>query len=213
MYIYIHGINSTKKNLESEMSTPAAKRRRLDAAQTLSKPFRSPFKTPFKSPLKTHQDGTNPTPLHTSVSFSNGAATPLADKSTNALLSHPSNTPKLRSAPPSLLSNRSTMYPTPRGRRTFTSPLQTALLNADPDIAPLLKTQRDLERQLREAKEELEAAEQAGKIERESREGEVDGELVELIEKWRGASRMAAEELFGKVRDRVNRLVIPVHIF
>jgi Swi5-dependent recombination DNA repair protein 1 len=29
---------------------------------------------------------------------------------------------------------------------------------------------------------------------------------VELIEKWKGASRQAAEELFGKVRDRVNRM-------
>ena len=58
-------------------------------------------------------------------------------------------------------------------------------------------------------KEELDAAEQARKIETESRkkdpEGEIDGELVELIEKWKGASRQAAEELFGKVRDRVNR--------
>lgn len=60
-------------------------------------------------------------------------------------------------------------------------------------------------------KEELEAAEQARKIERDSWErdpkGEVDGELVVLIGKWRGASRQAAEELFGMVRDRVNRLV------
>jgi Swi5-dependent recombination DNA repair protein 1 len=62
---------------------------------------------------------------------------------------------------------------------------------------------------LREVKEELDAAEQARKIETESRkkdpEGEIDGELVELIEKWKGASRQAAEELFGKVRDRVNK--------
>lgn len=60
-------------------------------------------------------------------------------------------------------------------------------------------------------KEELEQAEQARKIEMESRtkdpEAEVDGDLVVLIEKWTGASRLAAEELFGKVRDRVNRYV------
>jgi hypothetical protein len=60
-------------------------------------------------------------------------------------------------------------------------------------------------------REQLETAEQARKIERESRVrnegGEVDDELVKLIGKWRGASRQAAEELFGKVRDRVNRYV------
>jgi Swi5-dependent recombination DNA repair protein 1 len=30
-------------------------------------------------------------------------------------------------------------------------------------------------------------------------------ELVELTAKWKAASRQAAEELFGQVRDRVNR--------
>tara|TARA_R110002060_G_scaffold53593_5_gene64241 strand:+ start:567 stop:866 length:300 start_codon:yes stop_codon:yes gene_type:complete len=84
-----------------------------------------------------------------------------------------------------------------------------AALNADPDIAPMLKAQRELEKQLREVKEELDTAEQARKIEADSQkrdsDGDIDGELVELIEKWKGASRLAAEELFGKVRDRVNR--------
>jgi len=54
-------------------------------------------------------------------------------------------------------------------------------------------------------------AEQARKIERESKkkgDGEVvDAELIELAGKWKMASRQAAEELFGKVRDRVNRYV------
>jgi len=62
---------------------------------------------------------------------------------------------------------------------------------------------------LRELKEELETAEQARKIERESKkknpDGEIDGELVELIQKWTSASRLAAEEMFGNVRDRVNK--------
>lgn len=74
----------------------------------------------------------------------------------------------------------------------------------------MLRAQRELEKQLREIKEELDTAEQARKIEKDSQkkdpDGEVDGELVELIEKWKGASRQAAEELFGKVRDRVNRM-------
>lgn len=62
---------------------------------------------------------------------------------------------------------------------------------------------------MRELKEELETAEQARKIERESKkknpDGEIDGELVELIQKWTSASRLAAEEMFGNVRDRVNK--------
>lgn len=60
-------------------------------------------------------------------------------------------------------------------------------------------------------KEDLDIAEQARKIELASRKNDtdraVDGELVGLIEKWTNASQQAADELFGKVRDRVNRYV------
>lgn len=61
-------------------------------------------------------------------------------------------------------------------------------------------------------KEELDVVGQARKIEVDSEKkggegAEVDGELRELIRKWKGASRGAAEELFGGVRDRVNRCV------
>ncbi|RAL67925.1 hypothetical protein DID88_008650 [Monilinia fructigena] len=127
------------------MSTPAAKRRRIEAANTLQKPFRSPFNFHF-----------------------------LASQNLDFL--------------------------------------SCSALNADPDIAPLLKEQRELERQLKEFKEELDMAEQAKKIERDSKakdkdgSGEIDGELLELCEKWKGASRLAAEELFEKLRDRVNRM-------
>jgi len=74
-----------------------------------------------------------------------------------------------------------------------------------------LKKQRELEKQLKEVREELDAAEQARKIEKDSKkkgDSIVDGELIELTGKWKMASRQAAEELFGKVRDRVNRYVV-----
>ncbi|KAF8847441.1 hypothetical protein BDZ45DRAFT_733604 [Acephala macrosclerotiorum] len=174
------------------MSTPAAKRRRIEtASQTLSKPFRSPFKTSLKSLGKatSSEDSNAATPI------------PLASKTTNSLLSNPAKTPRLPA--PSIV-NRA-----PR-LKTFSSPVAAAALNADPDVAPLLRTQRELEKELRELKEEVDTAEQARKIETESRkkdpEGQIDGELVELIGKWKGASRLAAEELFTKVSERVNRM-------
>jgi hypothetical protein len=64
-----------------------------------------------------------------------------------------------------------------------------------------LKEERQLERELRELKSELDTVEQARKIETKGQ----DEELVGLIEKWKGAARAAAEEVFGKVSDRVNR--------
>jgi Swi5-dependent recombination DNA repair protein 1 len=174
------------------MSTPAAKRRRIDAAtSTLSKPFRSPFKSPLKvqPPASDNSQPSAPTSLETSSPLI------LSEKTPNLAVS-PAVTP----------------YRTLGKKKTVSPSISiTAQLNADPEIAQLLRVQRDLEKQLREVKEQLETAEQAGKIERESRktngEGEIDGELVVLIGKWSGASRQAAEELFGKVRDRVNRQV------
>lgn len=169
------------------MSTPAAKRRRIEAANTLQKPFRSPFKTPFKSPLIK-------APPNTRASTA-AASTPLTSKT-------PTSYPVVSIPSP---------HTATRSKKSFASPVSATALNADPDIAPLLREQRELEKELKEVKEELDMAEQAKKIERDSKakdkdgSGEIDGELVELCEKWKGASRLAAEELFGKVRDRVNR--------
>jgi hypothetical protein len=101
-------------------------------------------------------------------------------------------------------------------KNAFISPISNSALNADPDVALLLKKQRELEKQLRELKEELNIAKQARKIEVESEKRnpgrEVDGELLELIRRWRGASRQAAEELFTGVRDRVNRYVLSMFV-
>ncbi|KAA8575689.1 hypothetical protein MFRU_020g00710 [Monilinia fructicola] len=171
------------------MSTPAAKRRRIEAANTLQKPFRSPF----KSPLIKGSPNTRASLVATTAT---AVSTPLPPKTST-------------SYPVVSIPSRNS---TPCMKKSFTSPVSAAALNADPDIAPLLKEQRELERQLKEIKEELNMAEQAKKIERDSKakdkdgSGEIDGELVDLCEKWKGASRLAAEELFGMVRDRVNRM-------
>lgn len=65
---------------------------------------------------------------------------------------------------------------------------------------------RDLDRR-------LETVRQAGEIEaasERSRPGEpVDQELRDLVAKWKGASRVAAEELFETVKERVDKSVCP----
>jgi Swi5-dependent recombination DNA repair protein 1 len=174
------------------MSTPAAKRRRIEvAASTLSKPFRSPFKSPLKGQSSSHN--------------SNRPIIPTAPETSPFTFSK--GTSNLPVCPPAGLDY--TLGPSKKSLSP--SAFITAQLNTDPEIARLLCTQRELEKQLRQIKEQLETAEQARKIESESRKtatnSEIDGELVILIQKWKGASRQAAEELFGKVRDRVNRWV------
>lgn len=114
-------------------------------------------------------------------------------------------------------SSDTTPLPRKLPRTTFNSPSITASFNADPDIAHLIKAQRQLEKQLREVKDELDEARQARKIESDSTKqdpyGEVDGELKALKQKWKEASRLAAEDLFTDVRDRVNRYATSVRYF
>jgi Swi5-dependent recombination DNA repair protein 1 len=174
------------------MSSPAAKRRRIDAAShTLSKPFRSPLKMPLEANTADNLPAQKLPYWFDTLPPNNGDGTRILDPTKLRLL--PAVTPSPRNAE----------------RKTFSSPIFSAAIDADPDIDALIKTQRRLEKELRELKEELDTAEQARRIEVNSEKknagGAVDGELSLLILKWRAASRQAAEELFTGVRDRVNR--------
>jgi Swi5-dependent recombination DNA repair protein 1 len=173
------------------MSIPAAKRQRTDAASyALSKPFRSPMKMPStastnKAPTLVQQDSSDP-----ARPGANDATKPL--EPTKYLLQHAATPSRTKTT-----------------KKPFLSLISSTVHNADPDIAALVKAQRQLEKQLRELKEELDIAEQARRIEADSEKkssgGAVDGELTQLVVMWRAASRQAAEELFTGVRDRVNR--------
>jgi hypothetical protein len=144
--------------------------------------------------------------------------TPLAPRTTNSLV----NRSYLSSSTKPSLNFPSTPAACPGKKKAFSSPIATSIINSDPIVTQLLKEQRILENELKVVKEELDTAEQAKKIEAHSRkwlekrneeglfegnEERIDGELVVLVGKWRGASRGAAEEMFGHVRDRVNRYV------
>lgn len=160
------------------MSTPAAKRRRLDSAsRTLSKPFVSPFKTPVKA-KSAHDDITE---------TADGGNIGEKDSDTpDAGLSRHNTTP---------------IKPPAARAKTHLSPNNTSPTK-DPELAELYKTQRTLEAQLRGLNTELDTLSQAVKIESSNS----DTELEVLIQKWKTASREAAEEVFGGVRDRVNRM-------
>lgn len=172
------------------MSTPASKRRRLDnAASALSKPFRSPFKVNpavdnADQDIQQQQDPSSPNV-----------------PSSSSLPAHRLQTPV--SSPVSSVRRNIR-----RDVDLSSKPMKVP--NTDVDLAPILKSQRQLESRLRELKEELHVTQQARKIEfdsqkHESYSGEIDGELVALTKKWKAASQQAADELFGGVKDRVNR--------
>ncbi len=171
------------------MSTPTGnKKRRIEAASNaLSKPFRSPFKSVAAAKSSADTPG-----KAAHVDHSGQQAQEDSPRSARVV---------------------SVSTPLRNFRRSAPSPgSSVSVPNTDPDIRPILKKQRELEAKLREWKEDVDTIQQARKIEKDSKsvddgKGEVDGELKVLTVKWRQASRIAADELFGIVKDRVNRWV------
>ncbi|OBT65520.1 hypothetical protein VE03_04955 [Pseudogymnoascus sp. 23342-1-I1] len=172
------------------MSAQDAKRRRADStAAALSKPFRSPFRATPGKPNRDSQD--QPSDLgRTQVDH---AASPLK-------VSH---VPRARNPPP---------FPYKRQQGVVALPSRSsATSDTQLEIAALVKAQRQLKNKLHSLSEELHLCEQARKIEHAPLEagsggGEVDGELLRLTERWKAASRQAAEELFGSAKDKINRM-------
>ena len=81
------------------------------------------------------------------------------------------------------------------------SPVKTSL-RSDPDILALERQHSTLLSTLNALRTDLDTHAQALKIETSGK----DVELERLIGVWKTASRLAAEELFGGVKDRVNRM-------
>lgn len=204
------------------MNTPAAKRRRVDAANaTLRKPFHSPLlrrqpdaggsSTPGSN--KTPEPNSNKRPLEEVYSPSSPSAPrqPQTARPTrppgNLLHSRPASPLKPSVGPRTpLASKRKSSGPREGGAAPGEDNPFLALARAH-RTAGRDAIVRDLDRQ-------LETARQAGEIEAASERGRpgepVDQELRDLVTKWRGASRVAAEELFETVKERVDKLVCPL---
>lgn len=173
------------------MSSPVAtKRRRInDAATTLSKPFVSPLRSgrTDRTPLKASSNAGNrpymPSTLAHTTSY-DAASTQVPSKPTNGSLAelavqHVKATPVRKST---LASNSA---------RKSTSEEQTAQRQVTA-----------LELRIRSVRNELDVLQQAASILSSSKATELEA----LAEKWRRASQDTAEELFGGVKERVNRM-------
>ncbi|KAF3041706.1 hypothetical protein E8E12_006252 [Didymella heteroderae] len=171
------------------MSTPQAKRRRLnDATNTLKKPFKSPFRTPLRLNIGSDPPSSDPPDANTPApSFS--YMTPLTASHTPA--SAPAQT-KTSAKTPALSQPR------------FTKPFAARSILHTPSRSVPKKTQSNpsLTRELMQLRNEIQILTQAEALATSTK----DEDLQALIERWRTASRAAAEELFGSTRDRVNRM-------
>jgi Swi5-dependent recombination DNA repair protein 1 len=179
----------TNAAVYANMSTPQAKRRRLnEAAKTLNKPFKSPFRTPLRPGIGSDPPSSDPPEVNAPL------ATPASD------LRYHSSTDGAQSAalpkqPPS-----TSVSSQPRSYRPLPSrPSFSTASRAPSKKAP---TKPALTREIMQLRNEMQILSQAHTLATSSK----DDDLVVLIEKWRTVSRTVAEELFATTRDKVNRM-------
>lgn len=193
------------------MSTPAAKRRRVNAANvTLRKPFHSPL---IRRP---DDGGPSKTPEQADTAAAEDACSP---SSPSAPAIRPSRSlGALRQKPHTFSSPLKFKTPIQRGDVKTKKPTVSVMMEDDGDLPggaflALVKAHRHTSQDavLKDLDKKLERARQARRIEVASeneRPGEaIDQELRDLVVKWKGASRMAAEELFEIVKERVAKCV------
>ncbi|EKG18195.1 hypothetical protein MPH_04584 [Macrophomina phaseolina MS6] len=176
------------------MSTPSAKRRRLEDAQSaLRKPFRSPFKTPSRK-LELEKPNADITASSTAVP-SPLVQTTRPDSSADQSFSVSSLRTLRNSRSSTTLSTPSKPRPFVRDTAAPDDPLTAAILAEK-------QKQAVLNRQIQSIRSELDTLSQALAIATSTK----DAELEALTRKWRDATRAAAEEVFADTRDRVNNM-------
>lgn len=164
---------------------PPSKRRRLNAAAALSRPFKSPLLKP--API---ENASQPSPCNPDTS---GIAKDEA-LSPEPLYASPDIT---TSSP---ISPQATIKTRPPNRSALATPTQSPL--GDPELLHLQKQERALQSRLAVLREGLDVAKQALRIESSNR----DAELERLIKKWRLASQEAADEVFAGAQERVAQM-------
>ena len=162
------------------------KRRRLDGASTLSKPFKSPLRKPVligessQHPPSTPLSAAVPRSKDISASF----LTPCDNKTQGVPSLSPETSPVLRQPKTGIRCD----------------PSRSSL--SDPEILDLQKQQRSLQSRLTHLRAEINTAKQALRIESSMK----DAELEALIIKWRVISQEAADEVFASAQERVARM-------
>ncbi|KAL5119779.1 hypothetical protein ACEQ8H_002385 [Pleosporales sp. CAS-2024a] len=160
------------------MSTPQAKRRRLNEAnKTLHKPFKSPFRTPLRPGIGSDPPSSDPPESSNPGGLGPQMTTPSLTTSSENTIFSKTPTPKPLPSRPSLSTSARTS-----SRKARTAPART--------------------REIMQLRNEMQVLSQAHTLATSTK----DDDLVLLIDKWRTVSRAVAEELFATTRDKVNRM-------
>lgn len=199
---------------------PAAKRRRIEAANaTLRKPFRSPLAGRQTEKGDKPEAPSNPGLGNTQRPSNTKQPATVADSNNFIPITTPAPN---RSASHRLVAASPLSIATTTGAGFSPSRHDTAQNNVDGDnlLQQLSRSQTHLQTHLRAAQARLHLVQQAHQIEQRAANAtnitnsadpnpnpdsaiDVDAELREMIARWKTTSRLAADELFGLIRDRV----------
>ncbi|KAK4144359.1 uncharacterized protein C8A04DRAFT_27813 [Dichotomopilus funicola] len=203
---------------------PAAKRRRIEAANaTLRKPFRSPLAGRQKEKGDKPEPRSAPGLGDAQRPSSTGTERPTTvGSSTNTILTATPPPTHTRSASRRPVAASPLSTATTAGANFSPSRHDTAQNDVDGDnlLQQLSRSQTQLQTHLRAAEARLHLVQQAHQIEQRAAKAandtntadpnpnpdtviDVDAELRGMIARWKTTSRLAADELFGLIRDRV----------
>ncbi|KAI4707547.1 hypothetical protein J4E89_007651 [Alternaria sp. Ai002NY15] len=181
------------------MSTPQAKRRRLnEATKTLQKPFKSPFRTPLKPSIGDDPPSSDPPEIHTPAL--DAPRTTIAPARSTAPADNGAQQAATRSASMQPPKTPATSKVTPRASKPLVS--RPNLSTPSRVASKKAPSKPSVAREIMQIRNEIQMLTQAQTLATSTK----DDDLVVLVDKWRTASRAAAEELFGSTRDRVNRM-------
>jgi Swi5-dependent recombination DNA repair protein 1 len=184
----------------AQMSTPTAKRRRLnDATNTLKKPFKSPFRTPLKASIGDDPPSSDPPELHTPAPAASNSTTITGSATFPVQLANDGEQQPATVAP----SKQPPATPAPSKTRSSKPLVSRPNLHTPSRVFPKkIPSKPSLAREIMELRNEITMLKQAQSLATSTQ----DDDLVQLVDRWRTASRSVAEELFGSTRDRVNRM-------
>ncbi|KAK4626219.1 uncharacterized protein CLAFUR5_12081 [Fulvia fulva] len=174
------------------MSSPLpTKRRKLnDANSKLHKPFISPMRTPKAERVPLQEDPNKANTTTRPYLPSTLAHTIKQPNTTTGRLANPASTKPDMNTP---------AKPTPARKQT---PTLWSSKKKDPAEVAAQRAITSLELQIKKVQNDLDALKQAKQLSTTS----TDAELEALSEKWRLTSQSVAEELFGEVKERVQRM-------
>ena len=174
------------------MSTPQAKRRRLnEAAKTLHKPYKSPLRPPLHPSIGSDPPSSDPPDLHTNAPNAACVARLTATGDVHQVIAKPAPSEQPLAIPTST-EPHALKHVTSRSKLSIPSRVVSKRTASKPSLT----------REIVQLRNEIQVLTQAQSLATSTK----DDDLVILIDRWRVASRAAAEELFASTRDRVNRM-------